>query len=103
LLEALALAGPFGAGNPEPHFAIANASVVNSSIVGGKHVRCILSTGGQKLTGIAFGCAETPLGQALLAGMRSGPLHVAGRLRADQWRGVRRVQLHVEDAALAAT
>lgn len=104
LLEALALAGPFGAGNPEPHFAIANASVVNSSIVGGKHVRCVLATGGgQKLSGIAFGCAETPLGQALLAGMRSGSLHVAGRLRADQWRGVRRVQLHVEDAALAAT
>ena len=49
LLEGLALAGPFGAGNPEPHFAIANASIVNASIVGGKHVRCILSSGGQKL------------------------------------------------------
>lgn len=104
LIDALALAGPYGAGNPEPRFVIANASVVNSSIVGGKHVRCILATGGgQKLSGIAFGCAETPLGQALLAGMRSGPLHVAGKLRADQWRGVRRVQLHVEDAAFAAT
>ncbi|MFZ5930565.1 MAG: single-stranded-DNA-specific exonuclease RecJ [Pseudomonadota bacterium] len=104
LIDALALAGPYGAGNPEPRFVIANASVVNSSIVGGKHVRCVLATGGgQKLSGIAFGCAETPLGQALLAGMRSGPLHVAGKLRADQWRGVRRVQLHVEDAALAAT
>ena len=104
LIDALAMAGPYGAGNPEPRFVIANASVVNSSIVGGKHVRCILATGGgQKLSGIAFGCAETPLGQALLAGMRSGPLHVAGKLRADQWRGVRRVQLHVEDAAFAAT
>jgi len=99
LIDALALAGPYGAGNPEPRFVIANASVVNSSIVGAKHVRCVLATGGgQKLSGIAFGCAETPLGQALLAGMRSGPLHVAGKLRADQWRGERRVQLHVEDA-----
>jgi single-stranded-DNA-specific exonuclease len=102
LIDALALAGPYGAGNPEPRFVIANASVVNSSIVGGKHVRCVLATGGgQKLSGIAFGCAETPLGQALLAGMRSGPLHVAGKLRADQWRGERRVQLHVEDAAVS--
>ncbi len=101
LIDALALAGPYGAGNPEPRFVIANASVVNASVVGGKHVRCVLATGGgQKLSGIAFGCAEAPLGQALLAGMRSGPLHVAGKLRADQWRGVRRVQLHVEDAGL---
>jgi len=104
LIDALALAGPYGAGNPEPRFVIANASVVNSSVVASKHVRCVLTTGGgQKLPGIAFGCAETPLGQALLAGMRSGPLHVVGRLRADLWRGVRRVQLHVEDAALIAS
>ncbi|MEQ1888581.1 MAG: single-stranded-DNA-specific exonuclease RecJ [Alphaproteobacteria bacterium] len=102
LIDALALAGPFGAGNPEPRFVIANASVVNSSIVGVNHVRCVLATGGgQKISGIAFGCAEAPLGQALLAGMRSGPLHVAGKLRADLWRGVRRVQLHVEDACPA--
>ncbi len=104
LIDGLALAGPYGAGNPEPRFVIASASVVNSSVVGGKHVRCVLATGvGQKLSAIAFGCAETPLGQTLLAGMRSGPLHVAGKLRADQWRGVRRVQMHVEDAAPAAT
>ncbi len=102
LIDALALAGPYGAGNPEPRFVIANASIVNSSIVGGSHVRCVLAAGGgQKLAGIAFGCVETPLGQALLAGMRAGPLHVVGKLRADQWRGARRVQLHVEDACLA--
>lgn len=103
LIDALALAGPFGAGHPEPRFVIANASIVNASIVGERHVRCVLATaGGQKLSGIAFGCAETPLGQALLAGLRSGPLHVAGRLRADQWRGQRRMQLQIEDAAVAS-
>ncbi|MFZ5835238.1 MAG: single-stranded-DNA-specific exonuclease RecJ [Pseudomonadota bacterium] len=103
LIDALELAGPFGAGNPEPRFVITNANIVNSSIVGTGHVRLVLTAGGgQKLSGIAFGCAETPLGQALLAGMRNGPLHVAGKLRADIWRGERRVQLHVEDASFAS-
>lgn len=100
LIDALALAGPYGAGNAEPRFVITNASVVNASVVGVKHVRCVLATGdGKRISGIAFGCVETPLGQALLAGLRSGPLHVAGKLRADYWRGERRVQIHIEDAA----
>ncbi len=100
LFDQMQLAGPFGAGNPEPRFVFANARIVDAGIVGADHVRCVLVTGdGKRLPGIAFRSASTPLGQALLAGPRSGPLHVAGKLRADSWRGVRRVQLHIDDLA----
>lgn len=102
LIDTLQLAGPYGAGNPEPRFAFPDARVVDARIVGADHVSCVLVTGdGGRLSGIAFRSVQTPLGQALLAGPRSGPLHVAGKLRADSWRGVRRVQLHVDDASYA--
>ncbi len=103
LIDLLQLAGPYGAGNPEPRIAFADAKVVDARIVGADHVSCVLVTGdGNRLPGIAFRSAQTPLGQALLAGPRSGPLHVAGKLRADSWRGVRRVQLHVDDVGTAS-
>ncbi|MFZ5913334.1 MAG: single-stranded-DNA-specific exonuclease RecJ [Pseudomonadota bacterium] len=102
LIESLERAGPYGAGNPEPRFMLPSASVVNAGLAGGRHVRCVLATGdGGRVNGIAFGCAETPMGKALLAGAKGGPLHVAGKLRADNWRGAPRPQLQIEDVAPA--
>jgi single-stranded-DNA-specific exonuclease len=101
LLEVLAQAGPYGAGNPEPRFVIPSARLAMVDVVGKDHVRCQLTdAGGGRLKGIAFRCADTPLGQALLT--HSGrPLHIAGHLRADYWRGEQRLQLTIEDAAPA--
>lgn len=100
LLEKLEGAGPFGAGNAEPRFAIAAASIVKAEPVGDGHVRAILSGGGGggRLKAIAFRALETPVGQALLSS-RGMPLHVAGHLRADTWQGREEAQLVVEDAA----
>ncbi len=98
LYEMLEQAGPYGAGNPEPRFAVPSMRVVYSSIVGKGHVRCTLSgEDGAQLKGIAFRAAETPLGKALLD-RGTGPVHVAGRLKADDWQGRRGVQLTIEDA-----
>ena len=91
-------AGPFGAGNPEPRFAVPSANVVKADLVGDGHVRAVLGGGGRRLSAIAFRSANEPLGQALLSA-RGAPLHVAGHLRADVWRGDVRTQLVVEDAA----
>ena len=91
-------AGPFGAGNPEPRFAVPSANVVKADLVGDGHVRAVLGGGGRRLSAIAFRSAAEPLGQALLSA-RGAPLHVAGHLRADVWRGDVRTQLVVEDAA----
>jgi len=97
----IARAGPFGAGNPEPLFAIPDARVVFADVVGKDHVRLRLAGGdGARLDAIAFRSADTPLGQGLMAS-RGKTIHAAGRLKIDEWNGRVRVQLHVEDAAPA--
>jgi len=99
LFDTLESAGPYGAGHPEPRFAIANAEVVKADLVGQNHVRVVLAGArGGRLKGIAFGVADSPLGQAMLSSQGRG-LHLAGHLRADDWQGRRGVQLFVEDAA----
>jgi single-stranded-DNA-specific exonuclease len=102
LVEMLDRAGPFGAGNSRPRFAIPQARIVDSGIVGKGHVRCVLTgaDGTGRLKAIAFRSADTPLGQALL-NARGAPLHIAGNLRADEWRGVTSAQLFIDDAAAA--
>ncbi|MEE8203986.1 MAG: single-stranded-DNA-specific exonuclease RecJ [Alphaproteobacteria bacterium] len=101
LVDLLDRVGPFGAGNAEPRFAVAASRVVRADVVGGRHVRCFLvDDAGARLSAIAFRSVETPLGPALL-GAAGRALHVAGHLRADSWRGERRVQLLVDDAAPA--
>ncbi|MDE0811112.1 MAG: single-stranded-DNA-specific exonuclease RecJ [Alphaproteobacteria bacterium] len=101
LLDALAKLGPFGSGNPEPHFAIVSAKIVRADVVGQNHVRCIFTgADGGKFKGIAFRAMDSDLGPTLLNhGGRA--MHVAGQLRADDWQGREDVQLFIEDVALS--
>ena len=101
-VEQLSRIGPFGMGNPEPRFAVSNCRVVRAEIVGANHVRCVLADDGKgRLNAIAFRTADKPTGQALLES-RGRTLHVAGHLRSDNWRGRERVQLFVDDVAIAS-
>ncbi len=89
---------PFGPGNPEPRFAAAAVHVERPNAVKGGHVRCTLvDDGGAKLRAVAWRSADTELGRRLLAG--DGALHVAGRLRPDDWMGREAVELEIEDIA----
>ncbi len=99
LITLMDQAGPFGAGNPEPRFALPNVRLVQASIVGENHVRCILTgaAGRGRLAGIAFRALETPLGDALL-GHNGGAFHIAGHLRKNSWQGKVSAQLLIEDA-----
>jgi single-stranded-DNA-specific exonuclease len=101
-VERLDKLAPFGAGNAEPRFVLPAVRAVRADVVGGHHVRCILTdaTGAVRLKAIAFRCVETPLGAALL---QSGgaAFHLAGHLRADEWQDVKRVQLCIDDGAPA--
>ncbi|MEH6545549.1 MAG: single-stranded-DNA-specific exonuclease RecJ [Sneathiella sp.] len=99
LITLLEQAGPYGAGNPEPRFAVTNVRLVQASIVGENHVRCIMTgRGGQgRLTGISFRSLETPLGDTLLA-HQGASFHIAGHLRKNTWRGSTTAQLMIEDA-----
>jgi single-stranded-DNA-specific exonuclease len=101
LVSELAKAGPYGAGNPEPLLVVTDARVAFASVVGKDHVKLQVAGGdGARLDAIAFRTAQTPLGQAMLAA-RGKRIHLAGRLKEDNWNGRERVQLQIEDAASA--
>ena len=101
LIALLERAGPYGSGNSEPRFAIASARLVVADIVGANHLRCILAgDDGTRLKGIAFRAGDGPLGQ-FLQQQRGKRVHVAGRLRADNWKGRTGVEIRIEDAAPA--
>lgn len=99
LVENISRAGPFGAGNSEPVFAFPNHRISYAEAFGAGHVRARITSGdGASLKVIAFRVAEQPLGQALLAG-RNRPMHIAGALELESWRGETRVALRLKDLA----
>ena len=101
LLDDLDRAGPFGAGNPEPVFAMPDMLVAYAEVVGSNHVRVRLtSRDGAAIGAVAFREADSKLGQALL-GARGRRVHASGRLKRDEYGGAARVQLHLEDSAPA--
>ena len=103
LAQEIAQAGPYGAGNAEPLIGLPDVRVAFADIVGKAHVKLRLAGGdGTALDAIAFRAVGTPLVDGLLAA-RGKPIHVAGRLRQDDWNGRVRVQLEIEDAAPATS
>jgi single-stranded-DNA-specific exonuclease len=89
---------PYGPGNPEPLFAIPDARIERPIAMRGGHVRVTLvDSSGQRLKAVAWRSAETEMGQRLLAG--GGGLHLAGKLKPDDWQGREGVELEIEDAA----
>ena len=98
LWTALQRLQPYGPGNPEPMFALAGARVASVKPVRGGHVRVELQAqGGPRLRAVAWRAGDTELGRALCS--QAGALHVAGRLRPDDWMGRDGVELEVEDVA----
>ncbi|MDP2732265.1 MAG: single-stranded-DNA-specific exonuclease RecJ [Hoeflea sp.] len=101
LVDMIERAGPYGAGHPQPVFAVPAHTLSDARIVGQNHIRITLSgADGGRLNGIAFRAADTEMGAALLGG-RGMLFHIAGTISADHWQGVRRVQIRVIDAAPA--
>jgi len=98
LLEDFQRLQPFGPGNPEPVFALADVRVEQAIPMRGGHFRCVLTDGrGAKLKAVAWRVEDTELGRRLAAG--GGSLHVVGKLKADDWNGRQGVQFEIEDAA----
>jgi single-stranded-DNA-specific exonuclease len=78
-----------------------DARVAFADVVGKDHVKLrVVGSDGARLDAISFRSAETPLGKGMLAA-RGKRIHLAGRLKEDNWNGQARVQLQVEDAASA--
>ena len=88
--------------SPEPLLGFPDVKVAFADTVGGDHVKLRLAGGdGARLDAIAFRVAGTKLGEGLLAS-RGRRIHVAGKLRTDDWGGIERAQLQIEDAAPAS-
>jgi single-stranded-DNA-specific exonuclease len=97
-LEELQPLAPFGPGNPELMFAIADVRVERAFPMRGGHIRCdLIGLGGGRLKAVAWRSEDTDLGRRLLAG--GGSIHAAGKLKVDDWNGRKGVQLEIEDAA----
>ena len=102
LAETLQALAPFGQGNSEPRFVLPAVRVGKAEMVGDNHIRLFVSgADGGRIKAIAFRAADRPLGAALL-GAGAMPVHLAGKLRIDDWRGRHDVQFLVDDAASVA-
>ncbi len=89
-------------GNPEPMFAFGNLRVRWAQALKGGHVRCTLedASGGGSLNAIAFRAEDNGFADILLA-QDGAVIHVAGKLKADNYRGRNSVDLRIEDVAIA--
>lgn len=91
--EDLARLGPYGAGHPEPVFALrGGAGRARTVGAGGAHLKLALG----RLDAIGFG-----LGERLAA--CAGPVEAAFTLGFDEWDGARRLQLRLKDVRAAAS
>jgi single-stranded-DNA-specific exonuclease len=99
MLTDIGRAGPFGAGQPEPVFALPSHTIAYAEEVGQAHVRVRLRAGdGAMINAISFRTAGKPLGKALLDN-RGRNVHAAGTLSIDRYQGEERVQLRLMDIA----
>ena len=97
LAEKFELLEPFGAGNPEPKLLLKGVRAARAGIVGSGHVRCFLtSENGGNLKAMAFRCADTEVGKALLNG-KGDKFDVVGVLRRDTWQGRNLAQFIIDD------
>jgi single-stranded-DNA-specific exonuclease len=97
LYDAFRALEPFGPGNPEPAFALADVRIERLTPLRGGHLRCVLADeAGRSLRAVAWRCADTAVGKRLAAG---GGVHAAGRLKPDDWSGRASVELEIEDLA----
>jgi single-stranded-DNA-specific exonuclease len=103
LVHRLEAAGPYGAGAPEPVFALPRHRLAEVTPVGveGRHLRLRAVAGdGRAVEGIAFRASGKKLGEALVR-LRGAPVHLAGTLSINRFGGRERAQIRVVDVAEA--
>ena len=91
---------PFGSGNTEPKFVIENIRVISSNTVGSNHIILTLSgKDGSTFRGFAWNAKNTPL-EPYLNVKNKKKINVAGKMRLNEWRGVKKVEFLIEDVSL---
>ena len=91
---------PFGSGNPEPRFVIKDVKILNSKIVGEKHIKTILlGSDATTLKAISFNTVETVLGSYLLK-KNIKQFNIVGKLSLNEWRGQKNVEFIIDDISV---
>jgi single-stranded-DNA-specific exonuclease len=81
---------PFGAGNPEPIFYTHSLEVMDSWVVGERHLKLKVKQGSSVMEAIGFGLSERHPLQGEVIKMIFTPMR-------DQWQGYERIQLRIID------
>ncbi len=101
LIEQIAIVGPFGTSNYEPHFVVSNVIIVKSDVFADSHIRVFikdanLGDNAPIIKAMAFRSNNTPMGDVLL-NQRGCILNIAGKLKINKWQGLNRAELIIED------
>ncbi|MEM1086473.1 MAG: single-stranded-DNA-specific exonuclease RecJ [Pseudomonadota bacterium] len=99
IFDRVASLGPFGQGAPEPVFALKNVEITHTRPIGENHLKLTVEDSAGRVEALVWRCIGTPLGDALL---QRGRVHLAGKLKDNDWNGRRTAQFDVIDAAPAA-
>ena len=81
---------PFGAGNPEPIFYTDSLEVMDSWVVGKRHLKLKVKQGSSVMEAIGFGLSERHPLQGEVIKIVFTPMR-------DQWQGYERIQLRIID------
>jgi len=107
LLKELLKLEPYGVGNMKPRFLIKDAKKVRSTLIGSKqeHISCIFSAKSllgfdNQINAVAFRSNNTKLGDLLLSAKTSQSLNLIATLNINNWMGVEKVQMMIEDIIL---
>jgi single-stranded-DNA-specific exonuclease len=98
--EKINLLAPFGSGNIEPKFLIKDLKLINSKIVGEKHIKSILvGSDSSTIKTISFNSVETDLSSYLL---KKNPknFNIVGKLSLNEWRGQKNVEFIIDDISV---
>ena len=91
---------PFGSGNSEPKFSIENVRLLNSKIVGERHIKSILlGEDGSSIKTITFNATESNLGAYLLKRTKE-KFNIVGKLSLNEWKGRRNVEFIIDDISV---
>lgn len=101
--DQLTLLEPCGQGNPNPRFAMMDVRLRRIDVLKDKHLRLTLSapSGGKQIQAMSFNSVETPMGSALLNAGADARLHAAIKLKRSQWQGRDKLDIFIDDCALA--
>ena len=98
--EKVNLLSPFGSGNAEPKFLIQNLKVVNSKIVGEKHIKSVLvGSDSTAIKTIAFNTVDTELSAYLLK-KNNKTFSIVGKLSLNEWRAQKNVEFIIDDISV---